>query len=460
VFKKILKWVLNAGLAVLGIAVVLAGLELLVNSRLFDEAPNPEIAAFMQIEASRVPDEQNAYFQLVGLAAPESAQPHAAGKQWLAEVNDVQARHLKGDFAKWPAALPGAAYLPQDPCRPEVRSCLAQARANPEEMRKLVAANERLLARYRAAYGYPGYAETAEVFIFEYPLSSFGPILNGQRLFLMDAALRIDRGELQAVIADLGKEIAFSRRMLAGSRTLIGKMIAGRHLNRAVLFAADVLANRREQAGAGARELQSVLQPLTPAERELGDVMRYEARLMKTGMEHNLRYPSRYDDAGYWAESWIGRALLQFNATFNNVYLSYKASQLADKAPASQMDAVLSKGKSAIPVPPDWTLFYNPVGKMQVQDMVPNLSEYTRRMHDLDALVRLVALQAEIVAKSVKDEDVPQFLAAADKLYANPWTEKPMQWDPKARQIYFEPRTQRYRDDKTGGVAGRVSISL
>src|SRR6185295_20120590 len=74
VFKKILKWVLNAGLAVLGIAVVLAGLELLVNSRLFDEAPNPEIAAFMQIEASRVPDEQNAYFQLVGLAAPESAQ--------------------------------------------------------------------------------------------------------------------------------------------------------------------------------------------------------------------------------------------------------------------------------------------------------------------------------------------------------------------------------------------------
>ena len=71
-----------------------------------------------------------------------------------------------------------------------------------------------------------------------------------------------------------------------------------------------------------------------------------------------------------------------------------------------------------------------------------------------------IAFGAEIVAKNVKDEDVPQLLAAADKRYANPWTEKPMQWDPSARQIYFEPRSKRYQDDKTGGVAGRVSISL
>jgi hypothetical protein len=327
-------------------------------------------------------------------------------------------------------------------------------------MRKLIAANERLLARYRAAHGYPGYAETAEVILLEYPLASFGPTLNGQRLFLMDAALRIEQGELQAVLADLGKEISLGRRMLAGSRTLIGKLIANRHLNRSVLFASDVLAGRREQAGEGGQELQAVLQPLTPAERQLGDTIRYEFRLAKTGLEYHLQYPLQFNDIGYWAESWYGRALFQPNATFNYLYLSYKAPHMADMAPAGQMDAVLSKGKSEIPEIPDWTLFYDPVGKTQVRDMVPDLSEYTKRMHDLDALVRLAALQAEIVAKGVKDEDVPQFLAVADKRYANPWTEKPMQWDPKARQIYFEPRTKRYQDDKTGGVVGRVAISL
>ncbi len=75
-------------------------------------------------------------------------------------------------------------------------------------------------------------------------------------------------------------------------------------------------------------------------------------------------------------------------------------------------------------------------------------------MHDLDGLVRLVALHSEIVAKGVKDEDVPQFFTAADKRYANPWTEKPMQWDAKARQLYFEPQSRRYKDDMTGGRPG------
>jgi hypothetical protein len=460
VFKKILKWILNAGLVVLGIAVALVGLVLLANSRLFDEAPHPEIAAFMQIEASKVPDEQNAYFHLIGLGAPEAEQPHAAGQKWIAAANDAQVRRMKGDIVKWPEEKRAKMMVLPDICRPEVRSCLQQAREKPDAMRKLVADNERLIGRYRAAHAYSAYAEPVDGRLFEYPTPIFS-VSNVQRLFLMDAALRLEQGEREAVLADLGKDIALGRRMLDGARSVMGKMVAYRHVSRSVLFAADVLARHREQAGAAGLELQALLQPLTPPERQIGDTIRHEFRGTKLGTEHMVQYPSEMLGADNWALSWIGRALFQPNASFNYIYLRYQAQHAADLVPAGQLDATLLKGAPKEPDPSAWTRLYDPVGKNNVRvDFLVDFSDYIRRMHDFDALVRLAALQAEIVAKNVKDEDVPQFLAAADKRYANPWTEKPMQWDPKSRQIYFEPVSKIYKDDKPGGVAGRVSISL
>jgi len=473
VFKKILMWVLKAGLAVLGIAAVLAGLALLVNSRLFDEAPHPEIAAFVQFEAPKLPDEQNAYFHLIGLGAPEAEQPHAAGKKWLASVNDAQARRMKGEFVKWPEALGTPAKLPPDLCRPAARSCLTQARDNPDEMRKLVAANERLIARYRATHAYPAYAEPADGLLWDYfyVTPGFSVVLSAQRLFLMDAALRLQQGELKAVLADLGKEIALCRRMLAGSRSLLDKHIANRCLARSALFASEVLGRHREQAGAAGLELQELLQPLTPSERQVGDAIRHDFRGTKLGLEHLMQYPSQplatdfWTDKGVWTGSWFGRALIQPNATFNHIYHLHKAKHAADMAPVGQLDAALLKAASEVPEPSVWTMFYNPVGKQLVHlftdaEVIPDFSEHIKRMHDLDALVRLVALQAEIVAKGVKDEDMLQFLAATDKRYANPWTGKPMQWDPKARQIYFEPRSKLYQNDKIGGAAGRTGVTL
>ena len=34
------------------------------------------------------------------------------------------------------------------------------------------------------------------------------------------------------------------------------------------------------------------------------------------------------------------------------------------------------------------------------------------------------------------------------------------EWDAKARQLYFEPHSKRYQEDKTGGTAGRVAVTL
>jgi len=453
--KKLVIVVLKGAFWIIAVLAVLGGLLVIGNA--FDEDLRPEVAAYLKPDApSRLPDDQNAYFALAGLGAPASEQPHDAGRKWVGAVKDAVARRSRGESAAWPKA--STARPAPEFCVPGKSSCLAAAREKEGEARKFVADYALLLARYRALHAYPGYAETMEYSDLGQPFPPLVPVLSAQRAFHVDAALRLAQGEVDAVLADLEKEIAFLRRMLAGSNLLIGRMVANRLLQRSTLMASDIMARHREAASSRAAGLAQALQPLAAEERRMDAALRHEFRFLRNSFLHILQYPELAGD------SWImGLARLFFapNATANAEHPFRKSWLDADALPATGLAGV-HKQASAAPQSPAWMAWYNPIGKLLV---LPSLDgnafeAYIKAMHDLDGVVRLVALQSEIVAKGVKDEDLPQFLAAADKRYANPWTEKAMQWDAKTRQLYFEPGSKRYQDDKTGGVAGRVAISL
>jgi hypothetical protein len=453
--KQLAVAALRGMLWIVGIVVVPGGL--LVAGNAFDERLNPEAAAYLKPDApSQLPDDHNAYFTLVGLGARASEQPHEAGRKWVGAVEDAVAKRSRGESAAWPKA--GSARSAPELCVPGRSSCIAAAREKEGEARKLVADFALLLARYRALLGYPGYAEPMEYSDVEQPFPPFTPVISAQRAFHLDAALRLAQGETDAVLAELEKEIAFLRRMLAGSDLLIGKMVANRLLQRSTLMASDVLARHREAAASRAASLAQALQPLSAQERQMDTALRHEFRFQKNGFDLMLRYP------GLTGESWIvgwARLFYQPNATANLELPYRKAALDAAALPATAL-AAPRKQAGKPPDPPVWMAWYNPVGKILVLPSLKDLTfeHFILSMHDLDGLVRLVALQSEIVAKGVKDENVPQFIAAADTRYSNPWTEKPMQWDAKARQLYFEPRSKRYQDDKTGGAAGRVAVTL
>lgn len=246
--------------------------------------------------------------------------------------------------------------------------------------------------------------------------------------------------------------------MLAGSNLLIGKMVVNALLQRSTLMVSDVLARHREAAASRAASLAQALQPLSAQERQMDTALRHEFRFQKNGFDLMLRYPGLAGEP--WITGWA-RLFYQPNATANMELPYRKAALDAAALPATAL-AAPHKQAGTLPDPPVWMAWYNPVGKILVLPSLKDLTfeHFIQSMHDLDGLVRLVALQSEIVAKGVKGEDVPQFIAVANERYANPWTEKPMQWDAKARQLYFEPRSKRYQDDKTGGTAGRVAVTL
>src|SRR3954469_7850124 len=109
-----------------------------------------------------------------------------------------------------------------------------------------------------------------------------------------------------------------------------------------------------------------------------------------------------------------------------------------DNALAPQLYEAFERAKAGEPQYSISKMVYNPVGKIFFFNNTPTFNGYFERMHDADAFVRLVALQADIVALEAKGDD----LAAVIQKSKNPYTGKPFDWDADKQQLSFEPRNR------------------
>ena len=430
------------------IAAVVA-LTLLGNA--FDEDLRPEVKAYLEAQAPLVPDERNGYFQMVGLAA-DAVAPHAAGRRYLAAVAEAQQKSLAGRNVDWPRMK--ALALPQlraetDFCALDFgRPCLASVRAAEPAARTLLAEGEWLLARYRAMLEYPEYAEAQDLKLFTTPMPSFVPLLTGQKLFHAQAVLRLREGKAVHVAYDLERSLAFSRKMLAGSQSMIGKMIAVAHARRAALFAAEILPEVAKADPGTLSRLAGALAPLTAAERSLAEPFRSDFAVF--GSVVRLCDPE---------VTWC--YFLQPNATVNRHYRVFQKRLIdMDAAPAAQFDKLRGELKAAGESFPWWSILYNPHGKWLLRGLSESAQwDYIARMHDLDGVFRVVALKALIGAKRVPAAKVPEFLAQGAKRYGDPYSGQAMGWDDGRRQIWFQPRATSHLQN-IGGVEKRFSVGL
>jgi hypothetical protein len=438
--RRFAKWTLGAAAALVLLAVAMNA---------FDEDVHPEVKAYLEARPPAVPDERNGYFHVVGLAV-EGAEPHAAGRLYTAALAEAQEKRLAGQKVQWPELeerLP--VLLKSDVCAMESGApCLERVRADPGSARKLLAEHALLLDRYRALLEYPDYLETQRLLHYETPLPAYLPLVTGQRLFHVQAALRLQDGKAIQVAYDLERSVKLSRRMLAGSATLLGKMVAVAHARRAALFLSQMLPALaradRKALGAVARTLA----PLAPAERSLVPVYVAELALLASA----LRSCESGEDA-------LSCYFLQPNATLNRHYLTFHKPLLAaDAAPAHRFDEL--RGAAVAPSLPWWGLLYNPMGKWWLAASAgPPAWDYVARTNDLEALFRLVSLQALIGERGLHASEVPDFLAGNVKRYGDPYSAKAMGWDAARRQLYFEPRgTPGLRS--VGGVEKRFSAGL
>jgi hypothetical protein len=424
---------------------------LLFAINLRDEPLMPEAAGFASPPPVRVPKEQNAFYYVAGFEAPASEDPHKAGVAWLEALDAAQQKLLSGADAPWPAQPRGLAKI-EAYCIPEKSSCIRWL-SESTEGRPALADNAPVVARYRRVLAFPAYVEALDTRLSAHPVPRYVSFVNAQRFFLLDVAQRLERGEIDEALGALRAEIAFDRRMLAGSRTFLHKMMAVAQLQRTAVFASDALTVYRQQIGPRAASLADALKPMSSEERALAPALRSEFVMAATALE-----PARLhrELARFGAARTLARPFYKHRATVNMAYRLAQAWSDVDNAPALQLGDGFIRAKEAEPEFSMRRAVYNPVGKLLFHNNVPQLTDYFERVHDTDALVRLVALQAAIVAEDVKPDEVPAFA----KRVANPHTGKPFTWDPATKQLSFEPRNQGLREQKIGGVANRVAITL
>lgn len=383
----------------------------------------------------------NAYVLFLGLDAPAAADQREWGLKVLESLRARDASPAGSDKAAAPRSEPLIDAKVAGWCNPAARSCMA---AVPTDAVDLLQKHALALERYRTMQAQPRYLE---LYVPDRPESahpSYAQLMAGQAVSLLAAAVAARAGNLRAALDGLEREIAFHRRMAAGSRTLLGKMVANGLLARDLLFLSDLMREQRDALMSHYDRIAILLRPLSAAERSLAAAHRADSALL-------VRYLLTIDresiarDAGSsaWWRSFAAVGY-QRNATANLVAQQLQEILAVDaasadrygQAAAAYRDRLSQAGQAA-----GLRGFVNPTGRILVQAGAPDRSDYTARMHDLSALFVLIGLQRALYAAGkLAPEAVAGVLTdPAFAAFRNPYTGEPMAYDAQSSTLSFVP---------------------
>ncbi len=88
-------------------------------------------------------------------------------------------------------------------------------------------------------------------------------------------------------------------------------------------------------------------------------------------------------------------------------------------------------------------LSYNYAGRVLVTIAVPR-SDWALRMHDREALRRMLILKRGVRAEGLSHRDMPEFLASQSDSLRNPYSGAPFDWDPLFGELRFTPKATVY----------------
>ena len=249
----------------------------------FDEPPDPAAVAASTPRAPRVAAEQNGYLRLLALGADDGADGMAYAKAWLDE-----ARAAANEYR---AERKGAVKRAERPelCDPARVSCLSAVRDKPEEHAQSLLAWREDIARYESLLASTAYEE-----VLDYPqrsesrLPDYAKAGTAQRAWLLRAALAVREGRMEEALAAVERDIAFQRVMLAGTRTLIGRMVAAANYNRDLAFLTDLLQSSVVDMKPLAPGMAAMLASLPPAALSFDELMNTEFAVVSYGLARGL----------------------------------------------------------------------------------------------------------------------------------------------------------------------------
>jgi len=451
--KKLIKGIAIAivALIVLPIAAVLA-----INA--FDESLTPQAASYGEPRAPAVPGTENGYYALLALGAPDGGDGIMYARAWLDESRAAakdKRLEKRGDEkrAKRPAI-----------CDAAQTSCLAAVKDKPDEVREHLEAHREDLARYETLIGFKRYEE-----VLDYPLRmetgfpQYGSVIGAHRAYVLRAAADAQRGNVEAAVAAIERDIAFQRIMMTGSRTLLGKVVASVDYWRDLAFLSDLMQNRVADVAPHLPRVREMLKSTEFPAAGMSAIVETEFGFRKA----TLRNPIAPQPDGSEA-SFVEKAAMKFlykpNATLNHEAEHLKKVADAMELPVNEGSAVLDKVMLDNAEMTFWDYIDNPVGNILRRVAGPDDTRgaFARlRLHDARAYARLVALQAEILAARVEPDRIGAFVAASDPRFYDPYSGKPMAWDAGAKRLSVEVQSKVTKQRKLLNLdKGRIYAQL
>lgn len=430
----------------------------MVGYNAIDEDLTPEARALLAVPAMGAIDDGNAYVAFIGMSAPAGQDTRAWGRK-AAEAYAAQAKPGFQSDDAWKAARKPqlqATKAAADWCKPEARACLALARDSSEASAKLLAepANAELLQRYRRVREIPVYADLYLGTSYLAELPPFQRLTEGATLARIDIALKANAGEFDAALAELEREAAFHRRMAVEGRSIISVLIGSTLVARDLLLLSELIAmggerlaphRARVQALAGVPVGAGGLKAGAAIESHMAVVFAQQYRAMLRDGGAGPMFSSILSQEPSRISSWAASLLVRSNETTNLTAQVHAAESMVLNAPASGFEAARQQAKAARKVlleRPWYTEIFNFGGKSMVALFTPEYGDYAARLHNLEALRRMVALQAAIAERGAGDAAAIAAFVAGEgaKALPDPYTGAAFAFDGATRLLSFEPK--------------------
>lgn len=395
-----------------------------INLSWFDENLRAEIQALQTPQPVSL--DNNGYPLLFGLASADDKDPFTVGQTIIEaqrvlyaqkkkiELNAEQLENIVGGTGldnEWQESYKSLSCL----SRISLNNC---AEKLAEEIQRSGIDHPRLqilLSRYEVIQQQKRFRENEEWDAYS-PIPPYTLLMQVSRIHL---ASTLNQPDNQMFLDFVTKDLLFWKTMLSDGQLLIAKMVALAGIRNDL----DNISFAIRTGRLNNTELDSIskfLLPLTLEERNIGETFLAEFRvsiLNNESLEHT-----------YGGLSVFEKLLWQRNATVNADYLTF-AEPLQNLSSLTANDFYLQEGftKLTFSVPTLPSSLYNLSGKMSLRDARANynLQDYITRVHDLNTMISVVLLQAELALNP--GGSIQEFVDNSE--YINPYTLTPMVYD-------------------------------
>jgi len=442
----------------------------------FDEVETAQARHWGAPYSNVVPDKANAWLYLLGIGAAENDDPIAMGRRRLdafetrRRMDPVPPAGVAEQAGPLPhigpdRAVDGVNHL----CDVRKTDCVAWTAQHAVMLDRLATANRVRLLRYETMLSMPHWDEKATPDTVSLDADFKIAFLH---LDLLASGWRGGE-DPQQVVAALAKTVSFWRRVAEQSHELLSKILAARLIEHGQRILGSIVerlsvAQLRSMQG----DLDAILAPQTAMQADLEMVAKEEYLRFAAGTERDLRVGTILrecvagnvkDRAG--APEGIGRCAIRVlvlpgyvrqatlnlraeHATVMAACLSMPPEQFKTDCPPMR-SAAFEAGLAPVLRHPkgrlseNWGYFaYNLVGRILVVMSVPDLSRYKDRLHDQDAVRRMLAIKLRALQARLPATAMPGFLADQPRELRNPYTGEPFGWE--GEDITYAPADSQY----------------